>query len=783
MDYASHRFLQWLRPGRLFAGATFKAANFATPRASAVPRLPQCRAAIIVAAIVLSMVSPRTAFSQGATSMEQAADQWVDQIAGQSSDDFFSKIEKQVQINKNARDAAKGSLKSFLKKQITSRLIPPTHSQAMQDILDAIRSGINGQFQQGGFNQCQRAAMSQAWTQLGARPRVVVAFENVWLDSLQSAAGGEGVVTGIASKVAGAIRSQLENALDDYLKDYTLEEYTYVGGAPCMVQIRVVWLKSIGRFHFLVLGNCGCAAVPDDKGRLIQLAQWSIVGTGRAAWVGEAQERAESHKASPGSSLRGTPVVTSVHVKARCCHQGTPDNLSDPGQDPFQLSVNTPKPRPAQPQVPEAEPPTELPRPERLDQIPNMNADGLSQLISELHYWLDSGADIPPGYRPRLEKALDEAEKRINEIQKSSFPATGPQYGYAGAPAAPAGFAANPCRLNLASSFQNACFSLSGGISTSWAGLSSQFGGGTVERGAEETFAAKAPQQVNRLGFDVEGKVGVAGVFLPGGHGYLMADFAYASGSGSASGEATVGEDGVTQGGQTFLYHDTVFGNGIGASSPIYDGYSLSATAEVSNAWASGSLGYTEAFRPNGRGGPRLSFGVAVAASSFTQDYSASSGIYDLSDTVVSSQDTSAHAIDRYFGLKLSSSVSFPVAPEVSIGLNGYITPSAHSYDAEISQFTSYGSVSQELGASGHDFALLGGIGVQLNWRPAPNTTVTAYYNRSWIERTTQMMIPADPTEQPAWVDSGPSSADTLGVRLRYMFPPVGGFLAGAQGP
>jgi len=729
----------------------------------------QCRAAIIVAAIALSIVSPRTALGQDAASMEQAADQWVDQIAGQSSDDFFSKIEKKIQINKSARDAAKGTLKSFLKSQITSRLIPPTHSQAMQDILDAIRSGIKEQAESGPFNRCQTAAMAQSYTALAARPRVVVAFANVWLESLQSAAGGEGAVTGIASKVVGAIRSQLEGALDDYLKDYTLEEFTYAGGSPCMVQVRVVWLKNAGRFYFLVLGSCPCAVVSDGKGGKIQLAQWSIVGSGRAAWVGEAQERAQSHTSSPMSSLRGPAVVTSLHVKARCCSQGTPQTLSDPGQDPFQLSVNTPSSRPSKPKVPEAEPPTELPRPERLAQIPNMNVDELSQLISELHYWLDSGADIPPIYRPRLENALKEAEKRLNEIQKSSFPGTGPQYGYAGAPAAPAGFAASPCRFGSPNSFQNVCFKLSGGITWSQVGLGSDFGTGTAVNSSEH-FVVETPNTVERTGLEIEGKIGmpgVPGVYLPGSYGYIAADFAYASGSASSSGSATIGEDGITKLGQTFLYMDGGLGPGIDAMTA---GYSIDGWAEVANTWTAGSLGYVEAFRPNGRSGPRISVGAWLAAEGFTQDYSASSDFYDLNDNPISTQDTSAHVTDHYFGVKFTGSVSFPVAPTVSIGVNGYITPYYHCYDANVSQFTSYGSVSQDLDTSGHDFTLAGGIGANVNWKFTPSTTLTLSYEHSWLGDVTSVHIPPNPDEQPATFGSDTAWRDFIEAGMRVTF-------------
>lgn len=298
--------------------------------------------------------------------VDDAADQWTEQLAGETSEDFMRELEKNIPIESNLRNAIKGALKSFIASEIKERWLPQDVSQAMEAILKSIRDDIVGR----GVGRCEPAAVNAAWSSLAIR-RAVRGAANAYPDILASAAGGAAILKNIGSMALGQLRQELESALDRYLADYRIETFAETRTvAGCKVLIRVIWIKNEGRFHFALLSDCGCRPMLDGRGGNVQLAEWSISGQGDAAWVGEAQERADAARLDSKGSLRGRPDVKRLAVKARCCANNQPTPLTDPGQHPFDLGTGTvaqtPRPQtgggaPPRPQTGTAGTPTEDP--------------------------------------------------------------------------------------------------------------------------------------------------------------------------------------------------------------------------------------------------------------------------------------------------------------------------------------------------------------------------------------------------------------------------------------
>ena len=135
------------------------------------------------------------------------------------------------------------------------------------------------------------------------------------------------------------------------------------------------------------------------------------------------------------------------------------------------------------------------------------------------------------------------------------------------------------------------------------------------------------PGEISRGGFDLGGRLDLPGQgWVTQGSSFVVGHVAYADGSALASGLATVGQDGVAEVGQTFLYVDGVYGPGVGTSTA--DNF-LESSARVTNNWATGAFGYGERFQPFGPDGPKAQASVSAMVEGFDQGFSARSKIFD----------------------------------------------------------------------------------------------------------------------------------------------------------
>ena len=89
----------------------------------------------------------------------------------------------------------------------------------------------------------------------------------------------------------------------------------------------IIWNKKTGEFYYSFIGDCKCKSVVSGPGKKIQLAQWTVTGRGKAAWIGEAAEK-KIPKINPTSSAKNVRVFKPT-VTAVCCKKGKP-GLGDP---------------------------------------------------------------------------------------------------------------------------------------------------------------------------------------------------------------------------------------------------------------------------------------------------------------------------------------------------------------------------------------------------------------------------------------------------------------------
>ena len=286
-----------------------------------------------------------------------------------------------------------------------------------------------------------------------------------------------------------------------------------------------------------------------------------------------------------------------------------------------------------------------------------------------------------------------------------------------------------------------------GWVGGTWSLVSqnSIFGSGTVVKGGEY-FGARVPGSISRAGFEVGGRLDLPGSgWIVNGSGYVNLGLSYANGSASDSGTATIGVDGVTQLGQTYL--EAIGPTGVFTSTP---GNYMDSTASVSNSWAVGTLGYGECStrldrtdRKRKSAFPRCSRAL-ISPSRRGPRYSTQSPL-----TLLSTQDTNGQTADRYYGLRFDAGMDYRIAPAVSIGFSGYVTPAYHTGSGSITQFTSFSSVSQDLAYNTRSFTWSGGIGAHVSWRPAPNTTLRLSFEHSCLGDVTQLNVPENPTGSP----------------------------------
>ena len=327
---------------------------------------------VLVALFLFVQMSPARA------DLEQAADGWLDNLANQSADELaeeLKKLEKDIPLTTNAREALKGTLKSVIKRKIGENFTTGASSLAMYEILGQIRDRVNDETKKGG--PCQRAAANTAWSALGIHGVLDGAAET-FPEILGSAFGAGSLVRELGAAVADKVRRELEAWLDRYLADYRVETFARTRSvAGCSVAIRVVWNKASGKFYFAVMGDCGCQPMIYEGGQA-KLSRWSVTGEGTAAWVGDEAERANATETVPRSSLRGTATVTSILVRAVCCDQQDQPQ-PDPGVQPWDFRPPPPAatPTPQQDETTQPRTPTgtqeQPPRPLTNEEILELN--------------------------------------------------------------------------------------------------------------------------------------------------------------------------------------------------------------------------------------------------------------------------------------------------------------------------------------------------------------------------------------------------------------------------
>jgi hypothetical protein len=254
---------------------------------------------------------------------------------------------------------------------------------------------------------------------------------------------------------------------------------------------------------------------------------------------------------------------------------------------------------------------------------------------------------------------------------------------------------------------------------------------------------------------------------LPDGRRYLVGGFSHAGGEASDRGGATVGVDGVTTIGLTFLEPDGGLGTGVSMSTL---GDFIEASSEAYNSWVRAHFGYAEAFRPWGPDGARIQVGAAALIEDFQTRYSAWAEIFNPVGTSLARQETTGESDNRYYGVELSAELSYPLTSRLSVGLSGYLTPAYRTSEASISQFTSFGSVSQELRDESNGFALSGGVGAHASYEISDKFRVKLSVEHSCLAGVTELLVPENPDGQPAHFDQTKVARTFFGIELDYHF-------------
>jgi len=290
----------------------------------------------LILALLLTVAAP-----SHANGVDNAADNWVEDLAGKQSDDILREIEKKVKLDPDLKKNLKDSVKGLLKDKLKKALLPKAHSLAMQEIIDSIQDALNTNTRR---KACDTAAVKKAhWVASNVRRQLTGAAETI-VNILESAGGvgslakdlAEKAAVTIGKKVLDKIRKALEEALDNYIKNYRVETFSRdfsTGG--CSITMRVIWNKAQGRFDYLILGNCNCNEAFARGNHKVLLERWSVTGNGRARWVGEDKEKAINSKLIPESTIRGRVSPPRVRVKSVCCGKDGSVCALPPSKDPW----------------------------------------------------------------------------------------------------------------------------------------------------------------------------------------------------------------------------------------------------------------------------------------------------------------------------------------------------------------------------------------------------------------------------------------------------------------
>jgi len=259
-----------------------------------------------------------------ASSMNSAANDWVDEIADRNSGDILRKFEKKIPVKTRFRDAAKDMAKDLIKDELKKKIFAENDeiSIAMDDILRRIKDRL-GRSEKRHGGPCNLAAKNAAYSAMPTGARVLAGAKSTFIDVFSDTlTGGKPPVdlTEMGKKALNKLRKQFEDDLDDYLDDYSLETYSAarrVGGGD--YEIRVIWFKKTGQIRYLILGDCHCNAFATGKGSdKAQVSRFSLYGNGRARWVGKSKEKTAPSRSSVAGSIR----IYKPRIKASCCRDG-----------------------------------------------------------------------------------------------------------------------------------------------------------------------------------------------------------------------------------------------------------------------------------------------------------------------------------------------------------------------------------------------------------------------------------------------------------------------------
>jgi len=288
--------------------------------------------------------------------------------------------------------------------------------------------------------------------------------------------------------------------------------------------------------------------------------------------------------------------------------------------------------------------------------------------------------------------------------------------------------------------------------------VNSRFGIGTRVGPGGELFVTRTRGYIDRGGIDLGVEVPHSGGYMlgPSSRGMLEVRFSYARGEQKGAGSATVGQDGVTQIGLTFLEAEAPppGGPGTGTGSTVA-GDGLEAFARNDNSWALATLAYCETLEDHPRDNVDFQVGVVGAFERLDQDFWAQGDIVRGGDSLAH-QKTWGSTEDSYFGLGARVGVTYRFNPKLSVNLEGEIVPSYHKGEASLRQVSNFsGGVTQELNHSDSGFTVSGALRAGINWSLSERTSVSFKYEYSRLGAVTEVHVPQNPDEQPAFFDSG----------------------------
>jgi len=301
--------------------------------------------------------------------------------------------------------------------------------------------------------------------------------------------------------------------------------------------------------------------------------------------------------------------------------------------------------------------------------------------------------------------------------------------------------------------------------------VNSKFGIGTVVFAIGEIYVTSVRRYVDRVGIDIGGEVDLTspGLVL-GPQSYITIDagFSYASGSASSSGSATVGVGGVSTIGLTLLAPDGVLGTGVSSS---FAGDVLDGVVNIDNRWTLGRIGYSEMVTPRGwPDGSEVHVGGAFTFEQFGQDFTAQADILRGGGSLAG-QETRGDTTDTYYGIEFKAGVTWPIAENFSVGIEGFVTPSYHTGKASLSQFTDFGGgVTQQFEVSNDGFEVAAGIRANVKYDVSPSVSFKVSAEYSQLPGVGEMFVPANPGEQPLSFGSGSVDRFSAGAEVNISF-------------